>query len=132
MSPWPGLVTVLALALYFILTFNVGRARSKYGVPVPQMSGNPDFERVLRVHYNTLEQLVFFLPLLWLFSIYIDPIWGSAIGMIWVFGRGLYAWGYYQATEKRFPGFAIASMSSLVLLIGSLIKLGLLAYQSLI
>jgi glutathione S-transferase len=132
MSPWPGLVTVLALALYFVLTFNVGRARSKYGVPVPQMTGNPDFERVLRVHYNTLEQLVFFLPLLWLFSIYVDPIWGSAIGAVWVFGRGLYAWGYYQAAEKRFPGFAIASASGLILLIGSFIKLGLLAYQSVV
>ncbi len=132
MSPWPGLVTVLALALYFVLTFNVGRARSKYGIPVPQMTGNPDFERVLRVHYNTLEQLVFFLPLLWLFSIYVDPIWGSAIGAVWVLGRALYAWGYYQATEKRFPGFAIASMSGLILLIGSFIKLGLLAYQSVI
>lgn len=132
MSPWPGLVTVLALALYFVLTINVGRARAKYGVPVPNMSGNPDFERVVRVHYNTLEQLVFFLPLLWIFSLYIDPIWGSAIGVFWVIGRGLYAKGYYQATEKRAPGFAIASLSGMILLLGSFIKLGLLAFNTLV
>jgi glutathione S-transferase len=132
MSPWPGLVTVLALVLYFVLTINVGRARAKYGVPVPQMSGNPDFERVVRVHYNTLEQLIFFLPLLWIFSIYISPVWGSAVGAFWVVGRGLYAWGYYQAAEKRAPGFAIASLCGMILLVGSFIKLGLLAVNALV
>lgn len=131
MSPWPGLVTVFALTLYFVLTINVGRARAKYGVPVPQMTGNPDFERVVRVHYNTLEQLIFFLPLLWVFSIYVNPVWGSAIGAVWVFGRAVYAWGYYKAAEKRAPVFAIASLSGLILLLGSLLKLGQLAYMSL-
>jgi glutathione S-transferase len=131
MSPWPGLVTVFALALYFVLTINVSRARAKYGVPVPQMTGNPDFERVVRVHYNTLEQLIFFLPLLWVFSLYVNPVWGSAIGTVWVIGRGLYAWGYYKAAEKRGLGFAIASLSGLLLLLGSLFKLGQLAYLSL-
>jgi uncharacterized membrane protein YecN with MAPEG domain len=132
MSPWPALVTLFALALYFVLTINVGRARAKYGVPVPQMTGNPDFERVVRVHYNTLEQLVFFLPLLWIFSLYVDPVWGSIIGAVWVLGRGIYAWGYYQASEKRAPGFAIASLSGLILLLGSLIKLGQIAYANFI
>jgi glutathione S-transferase len=88
------------------------------------MSGNPDFERVVRVHANTMEQLIFFLPLLWLFSWYVSPLWGAGIGMAWVIGRILYAWGYYQAAEKRGPGFAIASLSSMVLLVGTFIKLG--------
>jgi glutathione S-transferase len=43
----PSLITLFALTLYFVLTINVGRARAKYKVPVPQMSGNPDFERVV-------------------------------------------------------------------------------------
>ena len=132
MSPWPGLVTVFALALYFVLSINVGRARAKYSIPVPQMTGNPDFERVVRVHYNTLEQLVFFVPLLWIFSLYINPVWGSVIGALWILGRVLYAWGYYQAAEKRAPGFAIASLSGLILLLGSLFKLGQLAYQTMV
>jgi glutathione S-transferase len=120
----PSLITLFALTLYFVLTINVGRARAKYKVPVPQMSGNPDFERVVRVHANTMEQLIFFLPLLWLFSWYVSPLWGAGIGMAWVIGRILYAWGYYQAAEKRGPGFAIASLSSMVLLVGTFIKLG--------
>lgn len=117
MSPWPALVSLLALLLYFVVTLNVGRARAKYGIPAPQMSGNPDFERVIRVQQNMLEQLIFFLPALWIFCLYLNPMWGSGLGLLWVVGRALYAWGYYQAAEKRGPGFAIASLSSLVLLL---------------
>lgn len=121
MSPWPALVSLLALLLYFVVTINVGRARAKYGIPAPQMSGNPDFERVLRVQQNMLEQLIFFLPALWIFCFYLNPLWGSGLGMLWVVGRALYAWGYYQAAEKRGPGFAIASLSSLVLVLAGLV-----------
>ncbi|MFO0142609.1 MAG: MAPEG family protein [Aphanizomenon sp.] len=120
-SPYPSLVTVATLILYFVVTINVGRARYKYQVPVPQTTGNLDFERVLRVQQNTLEQLALFIPALWLFSIYVSPIWGSALGAAWVVGRILYAWGYYQAAEKRGPGFAISSLSSIGLILGSLV-----------
>jgi glutathione S-transferase len=126
MSPLTGLITVLALLLYFVLTINVGRARAKYKVPVPQMAGDPDFERALRVQQNTLEQIIFFLPLFWIFSYFVNPLWGAGLGAIWIIGRIIYAWGYYQATEKRGPGFAIASLSSIVLLVVSLGKLVLL------
>lgn len=121
MSPFPSLITVLSLLLYLVLTINVGRARSKYQVPVPAMTGNENFERVLRVQQNTLEQLVFFLPLLWLFSIYVSPLWGGVLGTIWLLGRLIYAWGYYQAAEKRAPGFAISSLTGMALLVGSLV-----------
>jgi uncharacterized membrane protein YecN with MAPEG domain len=75
---------------------------------------------VLRVQQNTLEQLVFFLPLLWLFSFYISPLWGAGVGALWLVGRIVYAWGYYQAAEKRMIGFVISSTTGIVLLLGSL------------
>jgi uncharacterized membrane protein YecN with MAPEG domain len=118
---FPSLVTVLTLILYFVLTANVGRARFKYKVPVPQISGDPDFERVFRVQQNTLEQLILLLPSLWLFSLFVSPVWGAGIGMLWLIGRILYAWGYYQAAEKRTLGFGINSLSILVLLLGALV-----------
>lgn len=126
MATLTGLITVLALLVYFVLTINVGRARAKFQVPAPQTTGNPDFERYLRVQHNMLEQLIFFLPLLWLFSNFVSVVWGAVLGGTWVFGRILYAWGYYQAAEKRTPGFALSSLCGMVLLLGSLIKLGLL------
>ena len=121
MSPWTSLVTIGALLVYFVVTINVGRARLKYKISPPSMSGDPNFERVLRVQQNTLEQLVLFLPALWLFSLYVSPLWGAGLGAIWIVGRIIYAWGYYQATEKRTPGFGISSLSGIVLLIGSLV-----------
>ena len=116
----PSLITGLSLLLYLFLTINVGRARAKYGIKVPAISGDENFERVLRVQQNTLEQLIFFLPSLWLFSFYISPLWGAGVGAIWLVGRNLYAWGYYQAPEKRAAGFGLSSLSALVLLLGSL------------
>lgn len=118
---FPSLVTVLTLLLFFVLTANVGRARAKYKVLPPQTSGDLDFERVFRVQQNTLEQLVMFLPSLWLFSLFVSPIWGAGIGVVWIIGRILYAWGYYQAAQKRALGFGINALSLLVLLIGSLV-----------
>ncbi|MEG3903256.1 MAPEG family protein [Microcoleus sp. B4-C5] len=117
---WPSLITVSALILYFVVTINVGRARLKYKVSPPQMTGNPDFERVVRVQQNTLEQMILFLPSLWLFSQFLSPIWGAGIGAVWIIGRILFAWGYYQAAEKRAAGFGISTLATLALLGGSL------------
>ncbi|MBO3458205.1 MAPEG family protein [Aetokthonos hydrillicola Thurmond2011] len=117
----PSLITALSLSLYGVLIFNVGQARRKYKVSPPQMTGDPDFERVLRVQQNTLEQLIFFLPALWLFSFYVSPLWGAGIGAAWLVGRIAYAWGYYQAAEKRSIGFGISIISAFVLLLGSFV-----------
>lgn len=125
MSPWTSLITVLALIVYFVLTLNVGRARMKYKVQPPAMTGDPNFERVVRVQQNTLEQIVIFLPALWLFSSFISPVWGAGIGAVWIVGRIVFAWGYYQAPEKRFIGFGMTTLSTLSLLIGSLVGVGL-------
>jgi uncharacterized MAPEG superfamily protein len=84
------------------------------------VTGNPDFERVLRVQQNTLEQMILFLPSLWLFSQFISPIVGAGIGAVWIIGRILFAWGYYQAAEKRSMGFGIGTLATLALLGGSL------------
>ena len=126
-----SIITLLALLVYFITIINVGRARAKYKIAPPATTGDPNFERVLRVQQNTLEQLVFFLPLLWLFSYYIGDLWGSILGGLWILGRAIYAWGYYQAVEKRTIGFAISSLSSMTLLAGTLIALGYSGLQSL-
>lgn len=131
MTPYPAFITLLALILYFVLGINVGRARVKYKVMPPQMSGDPNFERVLRVQQNTLEQLVLFLPAFWLFCQYVSPVWGSVLGAVWIVGRILYAWGYYQAAEKRIFGFGIAALATIALLLGALIGVMRVLFQQL-
>jgi len=117
---FPALITAIAALVYLVFVINVGRARAKYGVMPPAVSGDENFERVLRVQYNTVEQLVFFLPGLWLFAIFINPAIASILGATWILGRILYAWGYYQAAEKRMIGFALSSLSSMTLVLGAL------------
>ena len=110
----PAIITGLALILYQILTFRVGQARGKYGVKAPTMTGHEMFERALRVQMNTLEQIVFFLPSLWLFAVYLKaPLVASGFGLLWLIGRILYAKSYVADPSKRAAGFIIAMASSL-------------------
>jgi glutathione S-transferase len=116
----PALVTGLALLLYVVLIINVSRARGLYKVEAPATSGDPGFERVFRVQQNTLEQIVAFLPALWLFTAYVSPPWGAGIGFLWVLARIHYAWSYYRDAASRGPGYAIGLFCTIVLLIGAI------------
>jgi glutathione S-transferase len=119
MYHFTALVTLLAVLFYFYTSILVSRARRKFGVKLPAISGNADFERVFRAQMNTLEWMPIFLPALWLFAIYInDPI-AAAIGVVWIVGRVLYVFGYAKATEKRGPGFAIQSIAAIALWLGA-------------
>jgi glutathione S-transferase len=98
----------------------VARARIQFGVKLPAISGNPDFERVFRVQMNTLEWLPIFLPSLWLFAIYISDPFAAALGILWIAGRILYMTGYLQAAEKRAPGFFVQASAVMLLWLGAL------------
>ena len=115
--PIPALVSLLALLVLQATALVVGRARALHGVKAPATTGPEPFERALRVQQNTLEQLVFFLPVFWLAVLLDNPVVASAVGLIWVGGRIAYAVGYLQAAEKRGPGFGISFLSSAVLLV---------------
>jgi glutathione S-transferase len=115
------LITCLALLVYVWNFVKVGGARGKYGIKAPAVTGNPDFERVFRVQQNMLEQLVVFLPSLWIFSSTVSPFWGAVIGAVWVVGRVIYSAAYYADAEKRGTGFMIGAVSGAVLLVGALV-----------
>jgi len=120
MYHYTALVTLLSLLFYFYTTTRVSKARAEFGVKVPAISGNPDFERVFRVQMNTLEWLPIFLPSLWLFAIYISDWIAAAIGLVWIAGRIVYLVGYAQAAAKRGPGFGIQALAAGVLVLGAL------------
>ena len=120
-SNFPALVTVLALLLYLGTVLAAGRARHRYSVEAPAVTGPPEFERAFRVQQNTIEQLVLFIPALWLFALYVSPRWGAIVGLVWIAGRAYYAVSYLRDAEARGPGFLIGGISALVLLIGGLI-----------
>ena len=112
-----ALVTVLAVLVLGFAGFLVGRARGKYGIHAPATTGHPDFERAFRAQMNTLEQLAGFLPVLWLATLLFDPRWAAIAGYVWVVARVWYVLGYVRDAKARGPGFLIASLAFLALLV---------------
>jgi glutathione S-transferase len=91
------------------------------------MDGPDDFLRVLRVHGNTAEGLLLFLPSLWLFALTIGDMWAALVGVFFPIGRVVYARGYYAEALKRSTGFTIGILSIAVLWLGSAIGLAMQA-----
>jgi glutathione S-transferase len=116
-------VTVLAALLGIYTMMLVGRMRGKHGVQAPAMTGAPEFERAVRVQMNTLEQVVLFLPLLWLATVYpvLSAYLAPGLGFVWIFGRILYASGYMADPAKRSSGFLIGGVALLGLLVLSIV-----------
>jgi glutathione S-transferase len=117
------IVTLLALLEYSILGVMVGRARQTYGVVAPATTGNPDFERYNRVHVNTLEALIVFLPAVWIFSLSVHYHIGVALGLLFLIARIIYARGYLSAASKRSTGAMATGAINAILVVGSLIAL---------
>jgi hypothetical protein len=117
MTQLPALVTLLTVLLLFGTMWLVGRAREKYAIKAPATSGHPMFERAYRVQMNTLEQTVMFLPTLWLAAHYGFTGWAGIAGLVWLLGRAWYAAAYMADPAKRGPGFALASLGWIALLV---------------
>src|SRR6186997_754921 len=118
---WVTIVAMLALLEYFFFSIKVGQARGKYGVKAPATTGNEHFERYHRVHQNTLEQLIMFIPGLFVFATLVSPYWAPGIGLLFIIGRALYFNLYIGDPDKRGPGVALSVLASAVLVIGSLV-----------
>ena len=112
---------VLALLEYMVMGALVGFARAKYRISAPALTGHPDFERTNRVHVNTLENLIIFVPAVWIFATYVSTTWAAGLGALFVVARALYAIGYLQAAEKRSIGAGITGIVTIVLVVGGLI-----------
>jgi glutathione S-transferase len=125
MPNYTAIVTLLVVALYFFFATRVAAAHRRYNVKLPAMIGNPDFERVVRVHVNTLEWMPTFLVSLWLCALYLSDIGAAALGLAWIVGRALYYVGYTSAVEKRLPGFGIQAIACVLLFIGAAVGVGM-------
>ena len=123
MPTYTAIVTLLAIALYFYLATRVAAARGKFGIALPATTGNADFERIFRVHQNTLEWLPIFLAPLWLCAIYLSDLGAAVLGVVWLIGRVVYSLGYQQSVERRLPGFFIQSSACILLFVGAAVGL---------
>jgi glutathione S-transferase len=113
-------VIALALLQFFIFGGLVGWARVKSGIDAPTMTGDPIFERYQRVHYNTMEQLVTFIPGMLLFGHYINATAAAGLGIVFIIGRTIYFRAYLADPVKRGPGYGLTMLPTMVLLLGGL------------
>lgn len=109
------IVTVLALAQYMFFGVQVGAARQKSGVKAPATTGETQFECVNRVHQNTLEQLIVFIPALWIYAHYVDPLWGAGMGVVYLIGRIIYRAAYLKDPSTRTLGFSLSFLPGAVM-----------------
>lgn len=127
MMEFSVLVTLLALAQFVWFGIQVGQARAREGVSAPAMSGSELFERRNRVHYNTMEQLIVFIPSLWAFTFYMSALVGPAVGVVYLIGRFIYAAAYVKDPSSRGVGFGLTFAPIVILLgggfIGALLRL---------
>jgi glutathione S-transferase len=101
-------ITLLTVVLMFGLTFNVGRARGKYHVKAPAVTGHELFERAYRIQLNTIENVLMFLPALWLYAVFLSDKGAGDSGAIWLIARVWYAIAYQVNPAKRGLGFIIS------------------------
>jgi hypothetical protein len=115
------IVTALAVLQFIVFGFRVGAARGRYGVKATAITGNDIFERHFRVQQNTLEQLIAFLPGIYLFARYFNPLVAAALGVVYLVGRELYAFTYVKDPAKRDVGYGMTFLPMVILVAGGLI-----------
>lgn len=112
---YTSLVTILAILITIFFMVRTGLNRGKLKVFAPKTAGQETWERYFRVHCNTVEQMVIFLPALWLAAVYSSDQWAGGIGAVWLVGRLVYSHLYIKAPKSRGPGMMLTLFPTVIL-----------------
>ncbi|XP_072251288.1 leukotriene C4 synthase [Leuresthes tenuis] len=96
-----GAVTVLGVLEQAYFSLQVIYARRKYSVSPPTTSGPPEFERIFRAQANCSEYFPIFITVLWMAGVFFSPGLSSICGLLYLYGRLRYFWGYSQSAQGR-------------------------------
>ena len=114
------IVTALVVLQYLFFIVQVGRARGRYGVKAPAVTGHEGFERAYRVQMNTLELMVALLPSMLIAARFWPAVWVAGIGAVYLVGRFIYWRAYVGNPSSRGLGFGLSMLPVLVLLLMAL------------
>jgi glutathione S-transferase len=106
--PLTSLITLLICLLMLVTGINVGRARGRYGIKAPAVTGHEMFERAYRIQMNTLENAELLLPALWVSAGFVSDRGAAALGALWLISRIWYAIAYQSDPAKRAPAYGLS------------------------
>ena len=115
-----AIITVLILIQTLFFGFEVGKARGKYKIKAPAVSGDEMFDRHYRIHQNTIEQIVIFIPSLWLFGNFVHINIGAGLGLLFLIGRLIFRSAYLKDPAGREIGFIMGFLPIAICLLATL------------
>ena len=115
-----AIITVLILIQTLFFGFEVGKARGKYKIKAPAVSGDEMFDRHYRIHQNTIEQIVIFIPSLWLFGYFVHMNIGAVLGLLFLIGRFIFRSAYLKDPASREIGFIMGFLPIAICLLTTL------------
>ncbi|KAL1778216.1 Microsomal glutathione S-transferase 2 [Sigmodon hispidus] len=101
-------VTLLSACQQIYFALHVGRARLKYKIAAPAVTGSPEFERIFRAQQNSLESFSIFIITLWMAGWYFNQVFATCLGLMYLYARHKFFWGYAEGAEKRTTGFRLS------------------------
>ncbi len=116
-----SLVVIIALIEYLYFQGMVGKARGEYQIKAPAITGDQNFERIFRVQQNTLEQLIVFIPAIYIAGIYTHALTAAGIGSLFIIGRPIYFKSYIQDPSTREMGMLIGYVPTVILVLMALV-----------
>lgn len=87
----------------------------------PAVSGSPEFERIFRAQQNCVEFYPLFMITLWMAGWYFNQVFATCLGLVYIYARHQYFWGYSEAANKRMTGFQLSlGILALLTVLGAL------------
>jgi uncharacterized MAPEG superfamily protein len=94
----------------------IARAGGRVSVLDTYTSTHKEFLIANRIHLNTLENTIIFLPLLWVATLFSTfPVYAASVGALWLLARLWYAFSYRRDAAKRAPALFLSLLCLLVL-----------------
>ncbi len=72
------------------------------------------------MHYNTIEQLILFVPSIWFFAEYVHLLGAVGLGLVFIAGRAIYAVSYVKDPATRGIGMMLTLLPCWILVFGAL------------
>lgn len=119
------LVIIFSVLQFLFFGVMAGKARVKFGVKAPAVTGHEGFERAYRVQMNTLELLILFIPAIAIAGKYWPATVVAGIGAVYLIGRFLYWRAYVTDPAKRAIGFMLSLLPIVALILLSLVGIAM-------